>query len=146
MSSLAPLFRDLVPAQRLCGVVGEFVHEDLLGPTVMAPARGAAGLAREAARQPQRTPVRRAVAGAREPRDVDERLREEGRVAVHGLDVGGQPAQAQAQHAGRQVRHPSVGEDDEAGVVADQVQAPELLLPRPPDPDAMSQVGICAWG
>jgi len=55
-------------------------------------------------------------------------------MAVHDLDVGGQPAQAQAQHAGRQVRHPSVGEDEEAGAVADQVQAPELLLLRPPDP------------
>ncbi|MCY4240416.1 MAG: hypothetical protein OXD36_01595 [Rhodobacter sp.] len=50
------------------------------------------------------------------------------------LDVRGQPAQAQAQHAGRQVRHPSGREDDETGVVADQVQAPELLILRPPDP------------
>ncbi len=107
----------------------------------MAPERRTAGLAREAARQSQRAPVRRAVAGTREPRHVDERLREEGRVPVHGLNAGGQPPKAQPQHAGRQVRHPFRGEDDETGVVAEQVQAPELLLLRPSDPaDARGQL------
>ncbi len=72
-----PRVRDVLPARRLGG--GESVHEDLTGPAVMVEARRSAGRAREAARQPRRAPVRRASASAREARDVDERLRKQGR-------------------------------------------------------------------
>ena len=51
-----------------------------------------------------------------------------------GLNVGGQPPKAQAEHAGRQVRYPPRAKNDEPQIVGDQVQAPELLLRRPADP------------
>ena len=52
---------------------------------------------------------------------------------MHRLDVRGQSPQAQPQHPRGQVRHPAGRQDDEARVVRDQMQAPELLLRRPAD-------------
>ena len=98
-----PVCRYLDPAQRLCGAIGQFEHEDLLGLAVMAPARRAAGLAGEAAREAQRAPVRRAVTGACEARDIHERLRQKRRISVHRLDVLRQPSQAQPQNPRGQV-------------------------------------------
>ncbi len=92
--------------RRGCGV-GEFVHEDLHGLAVVAPARRAAGLAREAELQSQRSPVRRSAAGPREPRHFDECLRQLGRAPVHGPDIGGQPPKDRAQHAVNEIWHPS---------------------------------------
>ena len=79
-------------------------------------------------------PVRRAVAGAGEARDIHERLRQKSRISMHRLEVRRQPPQAQPQHPRGQVRHPLRRQDDEARVVRDQVQAPELLRRRPADP------------
>jgi len=90
--------------------------------------------ARKAARQFQGAPVRGAVAGAREPRDVDERLSEEDRVPMRRGHIRGQPPQAGPERAGGQVRHAPVGQDSETGIVADQVQPPELPVRRPADP------------
>ena len=129
-----PVCRHLDPAQRLRGAIGQFEHEDLLGLAVVAPARRASGLAGKAAREAQRAPVRRPVAGPGKARGVDEGLRQQGRVAVHRLDVLRQPPQAQPQHPRGQVAHPLRRQDDEARVVRDQMQAPELLLRRPADP------------
>ncbi len=109
-------------------------HEELLGLAVVAPARRASGLAGVAAREAQRAPVRRAVAGPGKARGVDERLGQQHRVSMHRLHVLTQPPQAQPQHPRGQVRHPARRHDDEARVVGDQMQAPELLLRRPADP------------
>ena len=129
-----PVRRHLGPAQRLGGAFAQFEHEDLLGLAVVAPARRSPGVAGKAARHPQRAPVRRAVAGAGEPRRVHESLGQEHRVAVHRLHVRRQPSQAQPQHPRGQVGHPVRRQDDETRVVGDQMQAPELLLRRPTDP------------
>ena len=129
-----PVCRHPGTAQRLGGAVCQSEHEDLLGLTVVAPARCPSGLTGKAPRQPQRAPVRRAVAGAGKSRDVHERLRQKSRISVHRLDVLRQPPQAQPQHTGGQVRHSARRQNDEARVVGDQMQTPELLLGRPPDP------------
>ena len=129
-----PVCRHLGPAQRLGGGVGQFEHEDLLGLAVVAPARRASGLAGKAAGQPQRAPVRRAVAGPDKARDIHERLRQKDGISMHRLDVLRQPPQAQPQHPRGQVVHPARRQDDKARVVGDQMQAPELLLRRPADP------------
>ena len=129
-----PVCRHLGPAQRLGGGVGQFEHEDLLGLAVVAPARRASGLAGKAAGQPQRAPVRRAVAGPDKARDIHERLRQKDGISMHRLDVLRQPPQAQPQHPRGQVAHPARRQDDKARVVGDQMQAPELLLRRPADP------------
>ena len=126
--------RYLDPAQRLCGAIGQFEHEDLLGLAVMAPARRAAGLAGEAAREAQRAPVRRAVTGACEARDIHERLCQKSRISVHRLAVLRQPSQAQPQNPRGQVGYSLRRQDDEARVVGDQMKALELLLRRPADP------------
>ena len=133
-----PVCRRLVSAQRRGGAFGQFVHEELLGLAVMAPARRAAGLAGKAAGRTQRAPVRRAVAGlsgaAGKARGVDERLRQQHRIAMRRPHVPRHAPQAQRQHPRRQVRHPARRQDDEARVVGDQMQAPELLLRAPADP------------
>ena len=129
-----PVCRHLDPAQRLRGAIGQFEHEDLLGLAVVAPARRASGLAGKAAREAKRAPVRRAVAGPGKARGVDEGLRQQGRVSMHRLHVRRQTPQAQPQHPRGQVAHPLRCQDDEARVVRDQMQAPELLLRRPADP------------
>ncbi len=121
-------------AQRLGGVCGQFEHEDLLGLAMVAPACRASGLAGKAPRQPQRAPVGRAVTGAGKARGIDEGLGQQDRVSMHRLDVLGQPPQAQPQHPRGQVGHPAGRQDDEARVVGDQMQAPELMLRRPADP------------
>ena len=77
-----PVCRHLGPAQRLGGGVGQFEHEDLLGLAVVAPARRASGLAGKAAGQPQRAPVRRAVAGPDKARDIHERLRQKDGISM----------------------------------------------------------------
>ena len=133
-SHSVPVCRHLGPAQRLGGGVGQFEHEDLLGLAVVAPARRASGLAGKAAGQPQRAPVRRAVAGPDKARDIHERLRQKDGISMHRLDVLRQPPQAQPQHPRGQVVHPARRQDDKARVVGDQMQAPELLLRRPADP------------
>ncbi len=129
-----PVCRHLNRAQRLGGAVCQFEHEDLLGLAVVTPARRPSGLAGKAARQPERAPVGRAVAGAGETRDVHKGLGQKSRISVRRLHVLRQPPQAQPQHPRGQVGHPLRRQDDEARVVGDQMQAPELLLGRPPDP------------
>ena len=129
-----PVCRHLGPAQRLRGAFGQFEHEDLLGLAVVAPARRAPGLAGKAAREAQRAPVRRAVAGPGKARDIHEGLRQKDRISMHRLHVPGQPPQAQPQHPRGQVGHPTRRQDNEARVVGDQMQAPELPIRRPADP------------
>ena len=129
-----PLGRRLGLAQCLGAMGGEFEHEELLGLAVMAPARRATGLTGIATGQAQRAPVRRAIAGPGKARGVDEGLGQHYRVSMHCLHVPRQPPQAQPQHPRGQVRHPVRRQDDEARVVGDQMQAPELLLRAPPDP------------
>ena len=113
---------------------GEFEHENLLGLAVMAPARRAPGLASIATGQAQRAPVRCAVAGPGKARGVDEGLGQQNRITMHRLHVPRQAPQAQSQHPRGQIGHRARRQDDEARVVGDQVQAPELLLRAPADP------------
>ncbi len=47
---------------------------------------------------------------------------------MHRLDVCRQAAQAQSQHTGSQIRDGLRREDNETGVVANQLQPPELLF------------------
>ena len=87
-----------------------------------------AGLAGKAAGVAQRLPVRRAVARAGEPASIHEHLGQKDGISMHRLDVLRQPPQAQPQHPRGQVAHPLRRQDDEARVVGDQMQAPELQL------------------
>ena len=57
-----------------------------------------------------------------------------GQISMHRLHVLRQPPQAQPQHPRGQVRYRARCQDDEARVVRDQMQAPELLLRAPADP------------
>ena len=100
----------------------------------MAPARRAAGFAGKAAGEAQGAPVRGAVAGPGKERRVHEGLRQKHRKAVNRLHVRRQPPQAQPQNPRGQVAHPFGREDDETGIVGDQVQTTELLRGRPADP------------
>ncbi|MCY4358533.1 MAG: hypothetical protein OXD01_13550 [Gammaproteobacteria bacterium] len=47
---------------------------------------------------------------------------------MYRLDVCRQPTQAQSQHTGGQIRQGLRREDNETGVVANQLQPPELLF------------------
>ena len=129
-----PLGRRLGLAQRFGSIGGEFKHEDLLGLTVMAPARRATGLPGIATGEAQRAPVRRAVAGPGKARRINERLCQKHRIAVQFPHVARQPAQAQPQDPRGQIGHRARRQDDKARVVGNQMQAPELLLRAPADP------------
>ena len=130
-----PVCRHLGPAQRLGGGVGQFEHEDLLGLAVVAPARRASGLAGKAAGQPQRAPVRRAVAGPDKARDIHERLRQkdEDIHAPPGCPATGRTGSAPCTREAKLCTRPGV-RMTKTRVVGDQMQAPELLLRRPADP------------
>ena len=54
--------------------------------------------------------------------------------SVHPARTAENKLAPQPQHPRGQVRHPARRQDDEARVVGDQIQAPELLLGRPADP------------
>ena len=49
-------------------------------------------------------------------------------------EVVGEPAKAQPQHPGGEVRHSTPGQDEEPRVVGNQMKAAKLLPRQPPDP------------
>ena len=120
--------------EHLPGIGMKWNDEDLLGLAMMVPARRGARPAGKAAGQAQRSPVRCPVAGASEPRDVDEGLGQVYRVAMHLLHVGRKPPEAECQHPGGKVAGTVPAQEDIAGVIGHQMQAGELLLGRPADP------------
>ena len=106
------------------------MKEHELGPCVLAVALPAAG---EAAGAPDLDPVGGAVDRAPEERRVHERLRQEHVVTEAGRPVPHQTAHAQREHARAEVAL-TAGQDQEAGVVGDQVQTAELEAAVPADP------------
>ena len=121
-------------AQGAGGVGLQFVHENLLGPAVTAPPRGGARLARIAAGEAQRAPVGGPVAGAGKECRVHERLGQQERPAVLDEHVVREPPQAQAEHSRGQVAGVPARQNHEAGILDDEVQTAQLLLPGPADP------------
>ena len=78
-------------------------------------------------------PVGGAVAGTGEAVGLHEGLQEQRSVAVASLPVVGQPAAAAGQHRGSEIAHLHPGQDQEAGVVHDQLQAGFALGNAPAD-------------
>ena len=78
-------------------------------------------------------PVGGAVAGTGEAVGLHEGLQQERSVAVASLPVVGQPAAAASQHRGSEIAHLHPGQDQEAGVVHDQLQAGFALGNAPAD-------------
>ena len=78
-------------------------------------------------------PVGGAVAGTGEAVGLHEGLQQERSVAVASLPVVGQPAAAVCQHRGSEIAHLHPGQDQEAGVVHDQLQAGFALGNAPAD-------------
>ena len=106
------------------------MKEHEFGPRVLAVAVPVAG---EAAGAPDLDPVGGAVDGAPEERGVDERLRQEHFVTEAGRPVAHQTARAQREHPRAEVAR-AAGEDQEARVVSDKVQAAEPDAVVPADP------------
>ena len=90
-------------------------------------------VAGEAAGAPDLDPVGGAVDGAPELRRIHERLRQKYFMTEAGRPVPHQTARAQREHPGAKVAR-ATGEDQEARVVGDQVQAAELDATVPADP------------
>ncbi len=106
-------------------------EEEALGEAVGAagvpvPLAAASGLA-------QAEPASGAVAGAEEAVGVDERFEEDGLVAVAGAPVGRQAADDLAQQAGGQEPDLDPRQDEEGGVIDDEVEAGHALLGGPAD-------------
>ena len=111
------------------------VHEHLLRPAVLAPARRARPV-------PAKSPAYAPATSSSTPGSTSPRTAH-GSTNVSASSTGcpcaarmsrDQTAQAQPQRPRRQVRNPALLQHREAGVVRDQVQPRELLLPRPADP------------
>ena len=80
-------------------------------------------------------PVGGLVDRALEERRVHEGLRDQNRMPITGLPVVAEAAQHRGDRERGKTRKDALrAEDDEAGVVRDQMQALELLRRRPPDP------------
>ena len=106
------------------------MNEHELGPGVLGVAVPVTG---EAAGSPDLDPVGGAVDGApKEPR-VDEGLRQKQLVSEAGRPVAHQAARAQRKHPRAEVAR-ATGENQEPGVVGDQVQPGELHAVVPADP------------
>ena len=93
----------------------------------------ASPLAAEAAGAPDLDPVGGPVDGAVEARGIDEGLDQQQRMAEARRPVAGQAAHAQRQHPRPEVAG-SAGQDQEPGVVGDQVQPVKLDAEAPADP------------
>ena len=120
-------------AQPLAGVAAQGVDVELLGPPVRL--RVSAVVARVPAGAAEEVPVRGPVAGAGEPARVDEALGDQQGMAVLGLPVRAEPPRHPGQRPGAEMREdPGRAQDDEPGVVGDQMQAAVAQLPRPADP------------
>ena len=123
-------------AQKGASVALQGIHQHLLGPAVMLPSGLGARPTPIPAGEAQQTPVGRPIAGAGEPRRVQERLGQQyAAMAMCLLHVGRQAPQAQAQRSRGQVLAAARrGKHDKPRILSDQVQAAQLLLQRPADP------------
>ena len=119
-------------AQQRPGARVQRIDECLLG---FAVGRIAAVAAREAARGADHLPVGGAVTGAGKTRGIDEGLGQQEAVTMDALPILGQAPQVQRQDARGQIGDaPGGGEDQEPGVVGQQMQALVVQHPRPADP------------
>jgi len=73
------------------------------------------------------------VAGARKARFLDEGFEQDRAIGVTGVPVGGQTPAHQGEDARGEVLAMDPRQDEEAGVVHDQVQVTPALLARPTD-------------
>ena len=113
-------------------VPAQGMDEHKLGPPMFAIAVAAA-LAAEAAGPPDLDPVRGAVDGAAEAGWVDERFQQQQSMAEPGGPVADQAARAQRQHPRAEVTG-RAGQEQEAGVVGEQMQPVELHGEAPANP------------
>ena len=120
-------------AQPFAGVAPQGVDVELLGPPVRF--RVLAVVARIPAGVTEKLPVRGPVAGAGKPGRVDEALGDQQRMAVLGLPVRAEPLRHPGQRPGAEMREdPGRTQDDEPGVVGEQMETVVAQLPRPADP------------
>lgn len=82
----------------------------------------------------QGDPIGRAVTGAGEAVPLDEGFQRHDRMGVFGLPVAGDAAGHQPQNMTGQMRDAHAGQEEEAGVVGDPLQAAGTLGRRPTDP------------
>ena len=127
----APGRRKLGGAQQRAGTPMQGVDEHLLGLAVGAVAPV---VARKPARATQRLPVGGAVTSAGEPRGIDEGLGQQQRMAVNALPITREAAQIQPQHPRGQIGHLCIRQDQEAGIVDQQMQALVVQHSWPADP------------
>ena len=118
--------------ERCPRVPAQGMDEHKLGPPMFAIAVAAA-LAAEAAGPPDLDPVRGAVDGAAEAGWVDERFQQQQSMAEPGGPVADQAARAQRQHPRAEVTG-RAGQEQEAGVVGEQMQPVELHGEAPANP------------
>ena len=120
-------------AQTPAGIAAQGIDIEPLGLAVGVGV--AAAMAGEAPGVAEIAPVGGFVDRALEVRRVHERLRDQHRMTVAGLPVVAEAAQHRGHRERGEARERAPrAEDDEAGVVRDQMQALELQLRRPADP------------